>query len=340
MKNGNLKLSDVARVAGVSLSTASRALSRPQRLSPATVDKVRSAAQLLGYVPHGAARALASRRSRTIGAVIPTLDNSIFASSVNAMQQSLAASSFNLLLASHGYDPMVELEVTRTLIERGVDGIAFVGTDHAPALYELLGNFDIPYVFTWSLDMSAQHPSIGFNNRDAAIRVTRHLLDLGHKNLAVISGLNAHNDRSRDRVAGVREAMRARGLELPDAAIIEEPYSFLSGRQAMHELMQQRPRPTAVVCINDVLAVGAIIGCQAEGVRIPQDVSVTGFDDMEISGQLSPGLTTMRLPTVELGRLTANYLLDRLAGKEIARLTELKVELVVRGSTAPPAPQD
>ena len=336
MNLGAPKLSDVARMAGVSPATASRALSTPDRVRAETRAKVDHAARLLGYVPHGAARALASRRSRMIGAVIPTLDNAIFANSVNALQHTLAESGYTLLLGSHGYDPAVELEVTRELIERGADGIVFVGTDRDPQIYRMLATFRIPYVLTWSLDPSGQHPCIGFNNRDAAIHVTRYLLDLGHRQFGVISGLAAHNDRVRERLAGVRDALRASGLELAPQAVVERPYSFASGQEAMRELMHRKPLPTAVICINDVLAVGAIIECRARGIDVPRDVSITGFDDMEISAQLAPGLTTMRLPTVDLGRSAATYLLDHLAGREVPKCTELPVELVVRGSTGPP----
>jgi LacI family transcriptional regulator len=129
--------------------------------------------------------------------------------------------------------------------------------------------------------------------------------------------------------------LRARGLELSPQAVVERPYSFASGQQAMRELMGRKPVPTAVVCINDVLAIGAIIECRAAGIDVPGDVSITGFDDMEISAQLAPGLTTMRVPTVDLGRAAATYLLDCLAGREVATCTELPVGLVVRGSTGP-----
>lgn len=339
MSKGAPKLSDVARMAGVSPATASRALSTPGRVRPEARARVDHAARLLGYVPHGAARALASQRSRMIGAVIPTLDNAIFANSVNALQRALAESGYTLLLGSHAYDPAIELQVTRELIERGADGIVFVGTDHDPQIYRMLDTFRTPYVLTWSLDPSGQHPCIGFNNRDAAIQVTRHLLDLGHRRFAVISGLSAYNDRVRERLAGVRDALRARGLDLAAGSIVERPYSFVSGQEAMRDLMGRTPRPTAVVCINDVLAIGAIIECRAKGIEVPRDVSITGFDDMEIAARLSPGLTTMRLPTIDLGRAAATYLLDRLAGREVIACTELPVELVVRGSTGPPQDQ-
>jgi len=338
MRKQSPRLSDVARVASVSLATASRALSAPHQVRPATAVKVRNAAQMLSYVPHGAARALASSRSRTIGAVIPTLDNAIFATTVNALQNSLAASGFHLLLASHGYELNAEVRLTRALIERGVDGMVFVGTDHDPELYRILKTAQIPYVLTLALDPSRQHPSVGFDNRQAAMLVTRHLIDLGHERIAVVAGVMAHNDRARDRVTGVRDALRSRGFDVPVRWIVEKPYSFSSGREAFRELMETRPRPTGIVCVNDVLALGALFESHAMGIRVPSEVSITGFDDIELAAQVTPGITSVQIPTLEQGRLAASYLMDSLLGKPVSICNELPVELVIRGSTtAPPA---
>lgn len=331
------KLSDVARMAGVSVATASRALSASPQVRDDTRVRVRQAAALLGYVAHGAARALAEQRTRTIGAVIPTLNNAIFAKSINALQQSLAQASYALLLATHEYDPATELELTRRLVERGVDGLVLVGTDHDPALFALLEKYEVPYVLTWALDAQQRHPCIGFDNHAAALRIARYLLELGHRRFAMISGLSAHNDRARDRIAGVRAALQSRNLELRQEDVIEKPYSFACGQQAMGELLVRRPAPTAVVCVNDVHAVGALLACREWKVAVPRQVSVTGFDDMDISEHIAPGLTTMRVPKAEMGDAAAAYLLDRLAGRPVRRTTELELQWIVRGSTdAPP----
>jgi len=330
------KLDDVARAAGVSLATASRALSAPQLLKPATLVRVLNAARLLGYLPHGAARALASRRTHTIGAVIPTLDNAIFANSTQAMQRELGEHGYQLLLGSHEYDPERDFQVTRALLERGVDALMLVGTDHSPELYQLLLGFGSPYVLTWSIDESGHHHCVGFNNREAAARVTQYLYDLGHRAFAVISGFTAHNDRARDRITGVREALIARGLALDPRRVVETSFSVQSGREALHAVLEPAPRPTAVICGNDILAHGAMLEALALGIDLPRALSVTGFDDMELSAQIPPGLTTMRIPTAEIGRRTAKHLLARLNGEKTHKRTELAVELVVRGSTAPP----
>ncbi len=330
------KLDDVARVAGVSLATASRALSTPHLLKPATLTKVRDAARLLGYMPHGAARALASRRTHTIGAVIPTLDNAIFASATQALQRELGEHGYQLLLASHEYDPARETAVTRALLERGVDGLVLVGTDHSPELYQLLIGSGSPYVLTWSLDDSGHHHCVGFNNREAAARVAQYLYELGHRAFAMISGLTGHNDRARDRITGVREALRARGIELPAQRVVETAFSVNSGREALRAVLKLDPRPTAVICGNDVLAQGVLIEAAAQGIAVPGKLSITGFDDMELVAQTPPGLTTVSIPTAEIGRRTARHILARLNGEETEKRTELAVELIVRGSTGAP----
>jgi len=329
------KLDDVARVAGVSLATASRALSTPHLLKPDTLFRVRDAARMLGYMPHGAARALASRRTHTIGAVVPTLDNAIFANSTQSMQREFGEHGYQLLLGSHEYDPEREVHVTRALLERGVDGLVLVGTDHSPELYQLLVGFRSPYVLTWSLDESGHHHCVGFNNREVGARVARYLYDLGHREIAVISGFSAHNDRARDRITGAREALLARGIALVPQRVVETSFSIQGGREALRAVLTAALRPSAVICGNDILAQGAMIEAQALGIDIPGQLSITGVDDMELSTHLPPGLTTVRIPTDEIGRRTAQHIVARLNGEKAEKRTELAVELIVRGSTAP-----
>jgi LacI family transcriptional regulator len=332
-------LADVARLARVSTATVSRALTLPHKVKPPTLARVRRAAQALGYVAHGAARALASRRTRTVGVVIPTLANAIFASTTQALQKTLDEAGFTLLLASHEFDPEVEARVTRALIERGIDGLVLLGTTHHPSIFRMLEAHRLPYVLTWALDPDGTHPCIGFDNRAAAIRVTDYLLDMGHREFAMIAGITANNERARERLEGVRDALAARGGRLPAEQVVEKPFTLSAGREGLHEVMEGDPRPTAVICGNDVLALGAIAACNARGIAVPQQVSITGFDDMEIASLVSPGLTTVRFPTTELGVYAANHLLMRLAGGEVQTRHELPVELVVRGTSAPPPPE-
>jgi len=330
------KLADVAQLALVSTATVSRALTCPDKVKPATAARVRQAVQALGYVAHGAARALASRRTHTIGAVIPTLDNAIFANTAHALQKTLDDAGYTLLLASHEFDAEVEARVTRALIERGVDGLVLLGATHHPSVMRMLDAQQIPYVLTWALDASGRHPCVGFDNRAAAIRVASHLLDLGHREFAMISGITAGNERAAERLEGVRQVLSGRGMALAAGRVVEKPYTLSAGREGLREVLQEGPRPTAVICGNDVLAIGALAECHAQGIAVPREISVTGFDDLEMAAVVTPGLTTVHFPTAELGTYAAQHLLARIAGMPFEARLELPVELVVRGSTAPP----
>lgn len=330
------RLADVARLAKVSTATVSRALTLPHKVKARTLERVQQAARSLGYVAHGAARALASRRTHTIGAVVPTLENAIFANTIAALQRTLDAAGYVLLLASHDFDADIEARVTRTLIERGVDGLVLLGTTHHPDIYRMLESNGVPYVLTWAFDESGNHPCVGFDNRAAAVRITNYLLDLGHRRFAMVSGITTSNERAQERLAGVREALAARGITLPAENVVEKPYTHTGGREGLRELMAARERPTVVICGNDVLAIGAIAECHGQGLAVPGDVSVTGFDDMEIAGLMTPALTTVRFPTAELGVYAANHLLARLEGKAVDLRNKLPTELIVRASTAMP----
>lgn len=336
MKKRPARLVDVARAAGVSLATASRALADSTLVVADTRERVREAAAMLGYVAHGAARALASRRSRTIGAVLPTIDNPIFASAVQALARELSASGYTLLIASHEYDPRAESAVTRALIERGVDGVVLVGIDHPPDLLQDLGRAGVPYELTWALDPSGFHHCVGFANREASARCAQHLLDLGHRRFAVLSGGLAYNDRARDRVAGVRDALASRGIELPAEHVVETSFSLHGGREGLRTLWKRLGRDafTALVCGNDLIALGALIECAAKKVAVPDALSVVGFDDIELSAEFSPALTTVHVPSSRIGRLAAQRLVARLEGARVAREQRIDVELVVRGTTA------
>jgi len=192
-------------------------------------------------------------------------------------------------------------------------------------------------VLTWGVDASGLHPSIGFDNRAAAYAMTRHLLDLGHRRFALVSAPTAGNDRSRERGAGVRTALAAAGLALDEDAVRYGPIALESGAAAMRELLARNPRPTAVIATNDVFAVGAMLACRDAGVRIPQDVSITGVDNTDLGATQTPALTSIRTPIVEVGRAAAEQVIARLEGRPYAAFQTLPFELVPRASTARPA---
>ncbi len=335
-------LADVARLAGVSTASVSRVLNNPGKVSPQTRLRVQAAIDELGYIPDAAARALASRRTQTMGAIVPTLDNAIFASCINALQRRLAHHGYTLLVASSEYDADEELREATALVLRGVDGLLLVGEAHHKGLYALLERKRIPFVNTWTYRTEAEHPCIGFDNRAAARRVAEYLMDLGHREIAMLAGLTAGNDRATARVEGVRAALAARGLGLSPERLLECPYGIREGREALRVLLRVQPAPTAVICGNDVLALGALLECQALGIPVPGALSITGFDDLPLSAQLHPPLTTVHVPAAEMGVLAADYLVgcrERATPPAALLQREAEAMLIVRGTTAPPSPR-
>lgn len=343
MNGHKVTIREVALAAGVSVATVSRALNMPGQVTPALRARVSAAAERLGYLAHGAARALASRRSGAIGAIVPTLDNPVFAACIDALQQRLDGHGYALLLASAGYDAAREARELRALLERGVDGVMLVGADHPPAVWRLLGpesGRGVPAIVTWtSGDPAAPVPCIGFDNRAAARRIAVHLLALGHRRIAMIAGPTCGNDRAAARVAGVREALAAAGLCLAPPYLAERPYTVSDGRAALVALMALPEPPTAVVCGNDHLAFGALAGARALGLRIPQDLSVTGFDDLDFAAYADPALTTVRVPAAEMGRQAADHLVAAAAGTPPPPPAELEAPVMLRSTTGP-APDD
>lgn len=328
---------DVAEAAGVSVATVSRALNTPDRVTPALRARVADAARRLGYLGNGAARALASRRSGTMGALVPTLDNPVFAACIDAFQQRLDAHGMSLLVATAGYDAAAETRGLRTLLQRGVDGILLVGAEHEPETWALLPP-GLPAVVTWTHRAEGcALPCIGFDNAAAAARITRHLLALGHRRIAMIAGLARGNDRAAARIAGVRAALAEAGLTLAPPLLAERAYSVAEGSAAMAALLALPEPPSAVICGNDHLAFGALAGARRAGLAVPADVSVTGFDDLDFLAHGDPPLTTVHVPAGEMGRRAADHLAALAAGQAPPLPAELEAPVVLRGTTAPPA---
>jgi LacI family transcriptional regulator len=327
-------VADVARAAKVSTATVSRALNQPGSVRPALRARVTAAVERLGYVAHAGARALTLRRSGTVGVIVPTIDNAIFASGLQAFQRRMAQAGYVVLIAFSSYDPAREMEQAMALLARGVDGLALTGLSQRPELTAKLAQRGLPWVHTGAYPAPAGAACVGFRNRAAAARVVRYLLDLGHRRIAMLAGISADNDRAAERVAGVREALAAAGLKLARAALVEAVYELGPAREGLRRLLAADPRPTAVVCGNDVLAFGALLECQALGVAVPCSLSVVGFDDLDLARQWRPALSTMHVPTETMWTLAAEYLLGRLDGTLSApQQLEVEVELVVREST-------
>jgi LacI family transcriptional regulator len=332
----SVSLGDVAQHSGVSTATVSRVINNPEKVAARSRDAVNASIEKLGYIPDGAARALASRHSRIIGAVVPTLDNALFAAGIQSLQRRLRQHDYTLIVASHEYDLVEELNEVKMLLRQGVDALLMVGSRHDSALLQLLEEKGVPYVNCWAWESESLQPYIGFDNRKAARKIADYLLDLGHVDLAVIAGRTENNDRARDRVLGIRDAIEARNLRLAPEKIIERSYSVKQGREAMRQLLQMDRLPTAVLCGNDILAMGAVAECQSSGIKIPEVISIAGFDDLDMSSQIKPALTTIHVPSAEMGENAAEYLVAKIRQQPLEPPAEIETSLMVRETTAKP----
>ena len=336
IKTGNPTMGDVAITAGVAPATVSRYLNNPHLVSDRNKKKITKAIKLLNYVPHAAARSLSSNRSRMIGAIVPSLDSSLFGRALEVFQNHISTAGYNLILASNNYDIEKEREHIHQMISHGVDALLLIGSSHDEDTYKLLNEKNIPYVLTWTADSQADHPCIGFNNHNAGSSIADYLMDLGHTKFAMISGMTEHNDRAYNRLQGVRSALKQRGLDLPDDCVIETPFGVDEGRVAFKTLMSRNEKPTAIICGSEPFAYGAICESKDLGIDVPKHVSVTGFDDMWLSSNMSPLLTTVKTPQQEMGTLAGQYLIAKLNNEEALIPTQLEIEIVVRESCAPP----
>jgi LacI family transcriptional regulator len=330
--NRRTRLLDVARHAGVSAATVSRAIAQPDLVSPATLARVRSSAARLGYVPDGAARALASGRSMTVGAVVPTLDSAIFSRALQSMQATLSGQGYQLLIASHDYSAAAEAEAIRTLLTRGVDGLMLVGAERPAGSWELLEGAGVAVVLTWCGD--SRFNSVVVDNEKAGRLAAQHLIELGHKRVGVVIGARQFNDRQKARLAGVRAALSDAGLDLPDWRVTEQPLTLAGGRTGCSLMLALEEPPTALIGGIDILAIGCIEEAHSRGLVVPEAFSVVGIDNIEMSAHIFPSLTSVHLPVSRIGEIAANCLLAELGGGRGDAFVDLPIELVPRKSSA------
>ncbi|WP_223479719.1 LacI family DNA-binding transcriptional regulator [Oricola indica] len=332
---GVVKLKDVALLAGCSVATASRVLNGHPTVGPAEKQRVLAAAIQLGYVPNNSARALRSQNTSLVGVIIPTLDHAIYAKMVSGLQERLAQHGKSVIISTSDYDLEQERIQTRLLVGRGVESIVLVGLEHHPDTLEYLRRAGVAPVFTYTCELGLGAVAVGLDNRLAGATVAGFLLELGHKRFGMVAGVTRGNDRATQRRDGFLARLGEAGVPASDIVVLEAPYKIDGGAAAMRSLMQTHPRPTAIFCGSDILAVGAIKYCHVAGIAVPGEVSVVGFDNLEIAELVTPELTTLNVPAREMGEAAADALIRLGEKKETSIATELPTRLIVRDSTGP-----
>ena len=319
-------LRQLAAETGLSTATISRALNNSDKVTERTRRKVQEAAERLGYSPNAAARALSIRRSRMIGAVIPTLEGSIFARFINAIEDSLAAHGYALVIATTGSDPEIEQKRALEMLRMGAEGLIVSGLQHQDELLRYIKSRGIPTVATSIFANRGALPSIGYDNRALGRMAAEYLAGLGHRRIGLVHGPVGDNDRTRLRIAGVLD-------RIEDAVTAEVPLTVSGGVEATRKLLAGERPPSAILCLSDVLALGVLFEAPRLGASIPQDLSVMGFDDLDWAASANPPLTTIALPVDEMGRQSANAIVERLEHDKPIRGRRLDGLIVEREST-------
>lgn len=323
---------DVARLAGVSVATVSRALSNPEKVSAESLAKVHSAIAQVGYRPNMLARNFRSARAYAVVVLVPDIANPFYSLFIRALEDRAQQKGYAVLLGDTRGTPEREMEYIRRVETRLADGIVQL----RPSSEKSQNNIppDIPCVNACGCEYTTG-PAIRIDNRAAAKTMVNYLLSLGHKRIGVISGLK-DNPHAIDRLAGYKEALADAGIPFEKDLVAEGDFTMWSGLNAAFQFCNMKVRPTAVFSMNDEMAIGAMQTLKSQGIRIPEDMSVTGFDDIAYAKYSDPSLTTISQPAEEMGKMAMDMLLKVIEGEPLSqRECVLPTEFIIRKSTGP-----
>lgn len=335
-------LRDVARMAGVHPGTASRALNDTTRslVRPETVDRVVAAANALGYKPNYLARSFKTRRTRSVGVVIPDINNPLFPPIVLGVEDRLASGGYVTLLANTQNDPERRQRIFEGMLERRVDGlIVATARRQDPGLVEIAAH-GVPIVLVNRVVEDRSFSSVSVDDAAGIGMVVEHLVELGHERIGHIAGPQSMST-GHARYRGFLASMAAAGRAVePSLVSFAQSFTLAEGERCATALLSLDRRPTAIAAANDMLAIGCLTAVEAAGLRCPQDISVVGFNDMPFMDRLNPPLTTVHIPQYDIGVQAAELLIDELHQPDRPPESRLVApSLVVRGSTAKaPAP--
>ncbi|MBS9718069.1 LacI family DNA-binding transcriptional regulator [Pseudohalocynthiibacter aestuariivivens] len=329
-----ITLVDVAKEAGVSAITVSRTIRSPHMVSPKAREKVEAAVDALGYVPDAAASALASNRTDVIGLLIPSLTNSVFAEVLRGMYDEIEGTPYSIQIGNYRYSPLTEEKLIRTFLCQKPAGLIVAGLDQTETSRKLLMEASCPIVQIMEFDKGPVDSMIGFSHFEAGAAATRHLIEQGYERIGF---LGARMDpRSQRRLAGFRQELKSRGsLSAERTVTTPEASSVGLGAELLRELLVRAPDTDAIFCNNDDLAIGALLEAQRRGIRIPEDFGICGFNDLEISKQLNPGLTSVATPRYRIGGAAIKTIVRSLETDSVTarKRLDLGFEVIPRGSS-------
>jgi LacI family gluconate utilization system Gnt-I transcriptional repressor len=328
-----VRMIDVAEAAGVSLMTVSRALRKPDLLSDETRKAVLEAVQKTGYVTNGIAASLASNRSSAVGLIIPGIQNSLYAETTKGISDVLRGYGLHLILADSSYSLTEEEYLIGAMLSQRVCGLILHDTDHTPRALTMIASACVPVIETGDIPAAPVDMVVSYSNAQASKAMTLHLAERGYRRIGFVSLDTQRNRRARERLRGYMAGLKALGLKKDASLIREVGPGLTSGAQVMVDLMTQVPDVDAIFFAGDVLALGALFEAQRRGWAVPERVAIASFDDLDILQHTIPRLTCLRLPRLEVGRRSAQALLERMWGLVEPVRIDLGFEVIQREST-------
>ena len=321
---------EVAQAAGVSVATVSRALTSPEKVSEGSLKKVHDAIKEVGYRPNLLARNFRAAKSFAIVVLVPDITNPFFSQVIQAIEERAQQKGYAVLLGDTRETSKREQDYVNRVETRLADGVIQLRPQSMSA-----SSHSIPWVNACGCE-GTPGPSIRIDNTESFKTIVDHLVALGHKRIGVISGLK-DNPHSIDRLEGYKRSLTAAGLPFERELVVEGDFTLWSGQNAASRFFHLKKPPTAICCMNDEMALGAIQTIKARNLRVPEDISVTGFDDIHYAKYWDPGLTTMAQPAEEIGKMAMDLLLRSIEGEDLTGLEMvLPTEFVIRKSTSIP----
>ena len=327
---GDTTLSDVAKLAGVSAITVSRALKTPSVVAPETLARIQDAVSRTGYVPNLIAGGLASNRSGLVAALVPTIAGSVFLDTVQALTDAFDEAGFQLMLGQSGYSGIREDALINAIVGRRPDGIVLTGILHSPEGRRRLLASCIPVVETWDLTPTPIDMLIGFSHEHVGMEVADFLYARGYRHPAIVT---AEDYRAGLRRAGFEHRMRSLGVVDMPTRVVQAPTTLRHGREGYSELLASGQKVDVVFCSSDVLAHGVITEAQARGLNVPKDIAVMGFGDLAFASFTHPALTTVHIDGMAIGHQAARFIIDRIEGTDIGeRVRDIGFSIITRNS--------
>lgn len=329
----NVTIYDVAREASVSMATVSRVVNKNPNVKPSTRKKVLDTIERLGYRPNVIARGLASKKTTTIGAIIPDISDIFFAELARGIEDIAMMYDYNIILSNSDENKEKEIQLINTMLEKQVDGIIFMGGNITEEHVNQFSTANVPVVLAATHDASGKIPSVNIDYEEAAYEATKLLINKGHKTPAFISG-NEDIKLNAFKFVGYKRALKEAGIEIKEDYIIKNSYSYDAGVSGAKKLLKLDEKPTAIFVASDEMALGVIHGIQDEGFSVPEDIAVVGFNNTRLASMVRPTLSTIVQPTYDIGAVAMRLLTKYINKEEVSEANVvLPYRIIERNST-------